>query len=70
MIGPLNDSPILRSYGVFQSARRSWTFRRYQEHSKESDHLLSSNPGCNDTAGVPSVTRRVARSAIPFVSER
>ena len=28
MIGPLNDSPNLRPYGVFPSVRRSWTYRR------------------------------------------
>ena len=29
-IGPLNDSPNLRRYGVVPSVRRSWTLRRQQ----------------------------------------
>ena len=28
IIGPSNDSPNIRSHGVFPSAGRSWTFRR------------------------------------------
>ena len=41
-----------------------------ERYSIESDHHLSSNPDCNNTADVPSFTRRAARSAIPFVSGR
>ena len=65
IIGPLNDSSNLRSYGVFPSARRSWTFRRLQLLSIECDNHLSFNPDCNNTSDVPSFTRRIARSAIP-----
>ena len=70
IIGPLNDSPKRLSYGVFPSARRSWMFGREQRHSKKSDHHLSSSPDCNNTADVPSFTRRTALSAMPFVSDR
>ena len=34
------DSPHRFSQGVLPSARRSWTFRRWQEHSMESAHLF------------------------------
>ena len=37
---------------------------------KESDHHLSSNLDCSNTADVPSFTRRMARSAMPFFSDR
>ena len=70
IIGPLNNSPNLRSYGVFPSARRSWTFRRWQQHSMESDHDCSSNPDCNNTADVPSFTLRATSSEISLVSKR
>ena len=67
---PLHDSPNLLSYGVFPSARMSWTSRRKQKHSIESDHHFSSNPDCNNTADVPSFTRRTARSVISLVADR
>ena len=68
--GPLKDLPNLRSYGVVTSARWSWTFRGFQEHSIESDHQFSFRPDCNSTADVPSLTLRTALSAIPLVSDR
>ena len=47
------------------------------EHSADGNSIpqnltttFLSNPDCNETAGVSSFTRRTARSAIPFVSER
>ena len=70
IVGPLNGSPNRLSYGVFRSAKMSRTFRRWQEHSMETDHHLSSSPDCSNTADVPSFILRTALSAIPFVSDR
>ena len=64
-----DGSPKRRSYGVFPSDKRSWMFRREQQHSMEFPHQLSSRPDYQNTADVPSFTLRTALSAIPFVSE-
>ena len=64
------DSPNLRSFWDFPSARRSSSFRRLQQHFIESDHHSSSSRDCTNTADVPSFTRRIARSEIPLVSDR
>ena len=67
--GPLKGIPNRLSHGVFPSDKRSWMFRRKQEHSIESDHHSLPRPDCNSTADVPSFTLRTALSAIPFVSD-
>ena len=64
------DLPKLRSFWDFPSARRSWSSRREQQHSIESNHHLSSDPDCNNTADISSFFRRAVHSAIPFVSDR
>ena len=45
-------------------------FEDKQWHSVDSDHHFSSSPDCSNTADVPSFTRRMALSAMPFVSGR
>ena len=48
------------SHGVFSSARRSWTFRRWKKHSIEAAHHFASKTDCNSTADVPSFILRTA----------
>ena len=63
IIGILNGSPNRLSYGVFPSAKTSWTFSDVFEDSNsipKSDHHLSSRPDCSNTATEPSFTRRTA----------
>ena len=51
-------------------SRRLERYADNNKHSMESVHHFSSRQDCRNIAEVPSFTRRTARSATPFVSDR